>query len=54
MLLPAMLERTAAALRIGCALAGTLAPRPDRIAASFAADRGRMAAEAAGFLLARP
>lgn len=53
MLLPAMLERTAAALRIGCALAGTLAPRPDRIAASFAADRGRMAAEAAGFLLAR-
>lgn len=53
MLLPAMLERTAAALRIGCALAATLAPRPDRIAASFAADRGRMAAEAAGFLLAR-
>ncbi|SHM52871.1 3-carboxy-cis,cis-muconate cycloisomerase [Paracoccus solventivorans] len=52
-LLPAMLERTAAALRIGCALAATLAPRPDRIAASFAADRGRMAAEAAGFLLAR-
>lgn len=52
-LLPAMLERTAAALRIGCALAGTLVPRPDRIAASFAADHGRMAAEAAGFLLAR-
>lgn len=53
MLLPAMLERTAAALRIGCTLAETLAPRPDRIAASFAADRGRIAAEAAGFLLAR-
>lgn len=52
-LLPAMLERTAAALRIGCALAGTVAPRPDRIAASFAADRGRMAAEAAGFLLTK-
>ena len=51
-LLPAMLERTAAALRIGGTLAGTLAPQRDRIAASFAADRGRMAAEAAGFLLA--
>ena len=50
-LLPAMLERTAAALRIGGTLAGTLAPQRDRIAASFAADRGRMAAEAAGFLL---
>lgn len=52
-LLPMMLERTAAALRIGGALADTLAPRSDHIAASFAADRGRMAAEAAGFLLAR-
>ncbi|WP_181820382.1 lyase family protein [Paracoccus versutus] len=51
-LLPGMLERAAAALRIGCALAETLAPRPDGIAATFAADRGRMAAEAAGFLLA--
>ncbi|QAR28165.1 hypothetical protein EO213_17735 [Paracoccus denitrificans] len=52
-LLPGMLERSAAALRIACDLAGTLVPRPDRIAATFAADRGRMAAEAAGFLLAQ-
>lgn len=52
-ILPAMLERTAAALRIAGELAGTLAPVPGRIAATFAADRGRMGAEAAGFLLAR-
>ena len=51
-ILPAMLERTAAALRIGTELAETLAPRPDRIAATFATDRGRMDAEAASFLLA--
>lgn len=52
-ILPAMLERTAAALRIAGELAETMAPVPDRITASFAADRGRMCAEAAGFLLAR-
>ena len=52
-ILPLMLERTAAALRIAGELAETLAPMPDRIAATFAADRGRMCAEAAGFLLAR-
>ena len=52
-ILPFMLERTAAALRIAGELAETLAPVPDRIAATFAADRGRMCAEAAGFLLAR-
>lgn len=52
-ILPAMLERTAAALRIAGELACTLAPVPERIAATFAADRGRMCAEAAGFLLAR-
>ena len=51
-LLPTMLERSAAALRIACALAEALAPQPDRIAASFANDRGQMGAEAAGFLLA--
>lgn len=50
-ILPAMLERTAAALRIGGDLAESLTPQPDRIAATFAADRGRMGAEAAGFLL---
>ena len=52
-ILPAMLERTAASLRLAQELADTLAPAPDRIAATFAADRGRMTAEAAGFLLAR-
>ena len=52
-ILPPMLERTAAALRIAGELARTLAPVPGRIAATFAADRGRMGAEAAGFLLAR-
>ena len=52
-ILPLMLERTAAALRIAGELAGTLAPVPARIAATFAADRGRMCAETAGFLLAR-
>ena len=52
-ILPQMLERTAAALRLAQGLADTLAPVPARIAASFAADRGRMTAEAAGFALAR-
>lgn len=52
-ILPRMLERTAAALRIAGELAQTLTPVPERIAATFAADRGRMCAEAAGFLLAR-
>ncbi|MDO5706941.1 MAG: lyase family protein, partial [Paracoccus sp. (in: a-proteobacteria)] len=52
-ILPAMLERTAAALRIGAELAATLTPAADRIAATFAADRGRMAAEAAGFILSQ-
>ena len=52
-LLPAMLERTAAALRLALDLARTLAADPDRISATFAADRGRMTAEAAVFLLAR-
>ncbi|WP_246026651.1 lyase family protein [Paracoccus luteus] len=51
-ILPAMLERTAAALRIASGLAESLAPQPRRIDATFAADRGRMGAEAAGFLLA--
>lgn len=52
-LLPAMLIRTGAALRLAQGLAETLAPRPDRIACSFARDRGAMLAEAAGFHLAR-
>ena len=52
-ILPQMLERTGAALRIGGNLAASLAARPERIAARFAADRGAMLAEAVGFLLAR-
>lgn len=52
-LLPAMLERTAASLRIAAELAQTLRADPGRIAANFAADRGAMMAEAAGFLLAQ-
>ena len=52
-LLPSMLERTAASLRIGTELAQTLRADPARIAANFAADRGAMMAEAAGFLLTR-
>ena len=50
-LLPAMLERAAASLRIATDLAQTLRADPARIAANFAADRGAMMAEAAGFLL---
>lgn len=52
-LLPAMLERTAAGLAIGQDLARTLRANPAQIEAAFAADRGMMLAEAAGFLLAR-
>ncbi|MDO5604749.1 MAG: lyase family protein [Paracoccus sp. (in: a-proteobacteria)] len=52
-LLPAMLERAAASLRIAAELAGTLRADPARISAAFAADRGAMMAEAAGFVLAR-
>ncbi|MFD1796618.1 3-carboxy-cis,cis-muconate cycloisomerase [Paracoccus aurantiacus] len=51
--LPAMLERTAASLRIGLDLAQTVRANPDRIAEAFSADRGMMMAEAAGFLLAQ-
>lgn len=53
MTLPEMVVRTGAALRIAQGLADTLRPDPARIAASFAADRGAMMAEAAGFHLAR-
>ncbi|MBA4490694.1 lyase family protein [Paracoccus sp. S1E-3] len=52
-LLPGMLERAAASLRIGAELVQSLRADPARIAANFTADRGRMMAEAAGFLLAR-
>ncbi|MFV0382905.1 lyase family protein [Paracoccus sp. (in: a-proteobacteria)] len=51
--LPEMIIRTGAALRLALALAKTIAPRPDRIAETFARDRGAMLAEAAGFYLAR-
>ncbi|MDP5305985.1 lyase family protein [Paracoccus spongiarum] len=51
--LPDMVIRTGAALRLALNLAETLAPRPEAIAATFAADRGAMLAEAAGFHLAR-
>lgn len=51
--LPAMLERAAASLRISQDLAEMLRPEPDRIATAFSADRGMMLAEAAGFVLAR-
>lgn len=51
--LPDMILRTGAALRLAGGLAATIAPRSDRIGASFARDRGAMLAEAAGFHLAR-
>lgn len=51
--LPDMIIRTGAALRLAQALAETLAPQADRIAATFERDRGAMLAEAAGFYLAR-
>ncbi|WP_313137390.1 lyase family protein [Paracoccus jeotgali] len=49
--LPQMVVRTGAALRLARELAQTLRPDADRIDASFAADRGAMLAEAAGFHL---
>jgi 3-carboxy-cis,cis-muconate cycloisomerase len=52
-ILPGMVIRAGAALRIALDLAETLQPRRDRIEATFAADRGGMLAEAAGFALAR-
>lgn len=51
--LPQMIVRTGAALRLAGELAETLTARSDRIAQSFAQDRGAMLAEAAGFYLAR-
>lgn len=52
-LLPEMMERAAASLRLGLDLAQTLRADPARIADGFAADRGMMLAEAAGFELSR-
>lgn len=49
--LPDMIIRTGAALRLAQGLAETVAPRPDRIAESFGRDRGAMLAEAVGFYL---
>lgn len=51
--LPEMLERAAASLRIADGMIGTMRPDPERIAANIAADRGMMMAEAAGFALTR-
>ncbi|MCQ0971634.1 lyase family protein [Paracoccus sp. TK19116] len=51
--LPDMLVRTGAALRLAQDLVETLRPNADLIEASFATDRGMMMAEAAGFALAR-
>ena len=51
--LPQMIVRTAAALRLALDLAQTLAPETAAIDAAFADDRGMMMAEAAGFALAR-
>ncbi|MFT3973932.1 MAG: lyase family protein [Amaricoccus sp.] len=50
--LPQMAVAAGAALRHGLALAETLKPHPDRIARTFAGDRGMMMAEAAVFALA--
>lgn len=50
--LPTMAAAAGAATRHALALASTLAAHPDRIAATFAADRGLMLAEAAVFALA--
>lgn len=52
-ILPDMIIRTGASLRLAQDLADTLAPCPARIAATFANDRGAMMAEAAGFHLSR-
>lgn len=51
--LPEMVVRCGAGLRLALALAQSLAPREAAIAESFARDRGAMMAEAAGFHLAR-
>jgi 3-carboxy-cis,cis-muconate cycloisomerase len=51
--LPQLCVMAGAATRHAAALAGTLAAHPDQIAATFAADRGLMLAEAAVFALAR-
>lgn len=51
--LPDMVMRTGAALRLALDLSHSLTPNPRRIAETFAADRGAMLAEAAGFYLAR-
>ena len=50
--LPAMCAAAGAATRHALALAETLEAQPERIAATFAADRGLMLAEAAVFALA--
>jgi 3-carboxy-cis,cis-muconate cycloisomerase len=50
--LPAMCAAAGAATRLALPLAEGLAAHPDRIAATFAADRGLMLAEAAVFALA--
>jgi 3-carboxy-cis,cis-muconate cycloisomerase len=50
--LPSMCAAAGAATRHALALAETLAAHPHRIAATFAADRGLMLAEAAVFVLA--
>lgn len=50
--LPQMAVAAGASLRHGLALAETLKPHPDRIARTFAGDRGMMMAEAAVFALA--
>lgn len=51
--LPDMITRTGASLRHATALAQSLKPNPERIAQTFANDRGAMMAEAAGFYLTR-
>jgi 3-carboxy-cis,cis-muconate cycloisomerase len=50
--LPSLCAAAGAATRIAADLAGSLAAHPERIAATFAADRGLMLAEAAVFALA--
>ncbi|WP_347312687.1 lyase family protein [Defluviimonas sp. SAOS-178_SWC] len=52
LVLPEMVIRTGAALRLAQELARTLTPDPVRIDATFRKDRGAMLAEAAGFYLA--
>ena len=50
--LPSMCAAAGGATRLALTMAEGLAAHPDRIAATFAADRGRMLAEAAVFVLA--